>query len=181
MLNFLTHDHRENIIKDVKTYKLKVNRDQRGLLMENLKNTWREIFNENLPFGQNYYSMTNPGFARDEDLWHQHPTQTDRFVVIKGNAVFALFDSRENSATKGILNLFLMGEENGDDNQYLLIIPPQVLHGFCTVGNQPCYLLGFPTLAYEPKEEGRVPFAQAKVRLPDAKLFSWQSIREAFK
>ena len=181
MLNFQTLNHQENIIAGVKIFKLKVNRDDRGLLVENLKASWPEIFNENLPFGQNYCSVTNPGFARDEDLWHQHPTQTDRFVVIKGNAVFTLFDSRPNSKTQGVLNLFLMGEKNGDDNQYLLTIPPGVLHGFCTVGNEPCYLLGFPTLVYNPQEEGRVPFSQAGVAFPGGTPFSWTSIREAFK
>lgn len=181
MLNFLTDQDQEKIIADVKVFKLKVNRDERGLLIENLKTNWPEIFNENLPFGQNYCSVTNPGFARDEDLWHQHPTQTDRFVVIKGSAVFALFDSRPNSQTKGVLNLFLMGEKNGDDNQYLLTIPPQVLHGFCTVGQEPCYLLGFPTLVYNPKEEGRMPFTKAGVTFEDGTPFSWASIRQIFR
>lgn len=181
MLKFQTLNNQENIIADVKIFKLKVNRDQRGLLMENLKTSWQEIFNKELPFGQNYCSVTNPGFARDENLWHQHPDQTDRFVVIKGNAVFALFDVRPNSKTKDVLNLFLMGEKNGDDNQYLLTIPPEVLHGFCTVGNEPCYLLGFPTLVYDPKQEGRVPFTKAGVTFTDGTPFSWASIREALK
>lgn len=180
MLNFLTYLHQENVIQDVKILNLKVNRDKRGLLIENLKSTWKEFYNKNLPFGQNYCSITNPGFARDEDLWHQHPSQTDRFVVVKGNAIFALSDGRQNSPTKDLLNLFLMGEKNGDDNQYLLTIPPGVLHGFCTVGNQPCYLLGFPTLVYNPKEEGRVPFVKAGVTFADGTPFSWASIRKAF-
>lgn len=174
MFNFLTYQHQENIIPGVKLYKLEVHRDKRGLLMENLKNNWPEIFNAALPFGQNYLSITNPGFARDETLWHQHPTQTDRFVIIKGNAVFALFN-------KGQLNLFLMGEKNGDDNQYLLTIPPGILHGFCVVGQEPCYLLGFPTLSYNPEEEGRVPFAKAAVTFENSNPFSWQPIREAFQ
>lgn len=180
MLNFLTYQNQEKIISDVKIFKLKVNRDDRGLLIENLKANWQEIFNDKLPFGQNYCSVTNPGFARDENLWHQHPAQTDRFVVVKGSAIFALFDGRANSKTKDVLNLFLMGEKNGDDNQYLLTIPPEVLHGFCTVGKDPCYLLGFPTLVYDPKEEGRVPFEKAGVTFTNGLSFSWESIRQSF-
>ncbi|MBI2036560.1 dTDP-4-dehydrorhamnose 3,5-epimerase family protein [Candidatus Microgenomates bacterium] len=182
-LNFLTYNNQKNIIQDVKLHKLVIHRDQRGMLIETLKESWQDVFE--LPkhrFGQSYCSITNPGFARDEDKWHLHPTkQTDRFVVIKGSAVVALYDGREGSKTKHTLNLFLMGEKNGDDDQYLLFIPKKVLHAFCTVGNEPCYLVSYPDRVYDPAEEGRVPFSQAGVRFPDSTAFSWDIIRQQFK
>jgi len=179
---FLNPKNQKNLIEGVKLFPLKVNRDQRGVLVETLKKNWPEVFGKNLPFAQAYYSITNPGIARDEKLWHYHPTsQVDRFVVIKGKAVFALYDWRLNSKTKGTLNLFLMGEENGDEGQFLLLIPKNVLHGFTVVGKNPCYLLNFPTRLYDKKEEGRVGLAEVGVKFLDGTPFSWEIIRQYFK
>lgn len=179
-LDFLTFNHQKNLIEGVKLIKLKVNRDQRGSLVEVLKANWQEVFSKELPFAQSYCSVTNPGFARDENLWHYHLEQVDRFVVVKGRAVFALYDTRKDSKTFGVLNLFLMGEKNNDENQYLLFIPSKVLHGFCTVGGEPCYLLGKPTKLYNPVEEGRISFEEVGVKFPDGTPFSWERIRKEF-
>lgn len=182
-LEFLSLKNKQNLIDGVKLHQLKINRDSRGLLVETLKENWEDVFRRpEMQFGQSYCSVTLPGFARDEDKLHNHPTkQTDRFVVIQGSAVFALYDWREGSSTHGKLNLFLMGETNEDDNQYLLLIPQNVLHGFCTVGEKPCYLLGFPNQTYDPSEEGRIPLTDVAINFPDGSQFSWQVIRDQFK
>lgn len=179
-LDLLTFKKQKDLIDGVILHKLKINRDERGLLMEMLREDWVDVFERpRLQFGQSYYSVTQPGFARDEDCWHNHPKkQVDRFVIIEGSAVVALYDWRKTSKTFGTLNLFLMGEKNGDDNQYLLLIPQDVLHGFCTVGNKPCYLISFPNHRYDPSEEKRIPFDKVKARFPDGSLFSWKKIRE---
>lgn len=179
-LNFLSLKNSKNLIKGVILHPLKINQDERGMLIETLKSNWADVFGENLPFNQTYFSLTNPGFARDENLWHVHPTQTDRFVVIKSSIVFAIYDQRENSQTRGILNLFLMGEKNDADNQYLLLIPPKVLHSFCVVGQESVYLLAYPNKLYNPKEEGRVSFKETKAKFPDGSPFSWERIRKEF-
>lgn len=182
MMDFLTFKNQKNLIADVVLHQLVMHRDERGLLMETLKEDWTDVFHRpDLQFAQSYYSVTQPGFARDEEFWHNHPTkQTDRFIILQGNAVVALYDWREDSKTKGILNLFLMGERNGDDDQYLLLIPKNVLHGFCTVGDKPCHLISFPDHLYDPKEEGRIPFSQVSALLPDGTAFNWKTVREQF-
>lgn len=179
--SLLHFKNKKNIILGVKLQKYKVNRDKRGMLVEVFKPTWKNILNEKEPFGQSYYSITRPGFARDEKWWHLHPNQTDRFTVIKGNALFALYDLRKNSKTKGVLNLFLMGEKNGDENQFLLSIPPNVLHSFCVMGNKDCILLSFPTHIYNSSEELRISFSEARVLLADGEPFSWNLIRSRYK
>lgn len=182
-LDFLSYNNQKNIISQVKLQKLTINRDKRGMLVETLREDWKEVFHRpDLQFGQSYYSITNLGFARDEDQWHIHPTkQTDRFVILSGNAVVALCDWRKESKTYRMLNLFLMGEQNGDNNQYLLLIPINVLHAFCNVGSTPCGLFSFPDHMYDPKEEGRIPFSEANVRFPDGTQFSWNVIRQQFQ
>ena len=182
-LKFLSLENQQGIIADVKLRKLTIHQDERGLLVETLREDWSGIFRRpNLGFGQSYYSVTKPGFARDENKWHVHPKkQTDRFVILSGSAVVALYDWRKESKTRGVLNLFLMGEVNGDNNQYLLLIPRNVLHAFCVVGKESCGLLSFPDHLYDHEEEGRVSFAKVGVDFPDGTPFSWQPIREQFE
>lgn len=180
---FLSLKNKENLIDGVILHKLEVHRDHRGLLMETLKETWPDVFvRPTLQFGQSYFSITQPGFARDEDMWHNHPIkQTDRFVILKGNAVVALYDWRKVSPTFGRLNLFLMGEKNGDDNQYLLLITQNILHGFCTVGNEPCHLISYPNQVYNPAEEGRISFSEVNAKFLDGTVFSWERVRKQFE
>lgn len=180
MHDLLHLKNKKNIISGVKLQKYKVNRDKRGMLVEVFKPTWKNVLNNKSPFGQSYYSITKPGFARDENRWHFHPNQTDRFTIIKGNVVFALYDLRKNSKTNGVLNLFLMGEKKGDENQFLLSIPPNVLHSFCVMGDEECILLSFPTHIYNLSEELRIPFSEVKVLLPNGEPFSWYAIRSHY-
>lgn len=161
------------LIKDVVVYPLKVNRDDRGILVESLKANWNKVFDsKRRPFTQCYYSITKPGVARDTDRWHYHPTkQEDRFVVISGDIIVALYDWRKNSKTYGTLNLFAMGKPGGDEGQYLLLIPVNVLHCFKNIGKKEAIILNFPTKLYDPKEEGRIPFKE--VKFPDGAYFNW--------
>lgn len=182
-IEFKSFKNQGELIAGVALHQLTIHRDKRGSLMETLREDWPEVFHRpQLQFGQSYFSVTQPGFARDEDKWHVHPTkQTDRFIVLAGHAVVALYDWRKDSKTYGMLNLFSMGEGNGDENQYLLLIPINVLHAFCTIGDMPCELLSFPDHTYDTTEEGRIPLEQAAVTFSDGSAFSWSTIREQFK
>lgn len=164
------------LIKDVVIKPLKVNRDKRGVLVETLKKEWQDVYSEKeFPFTQNYYSITYPGVARDENEWHYHPTkQIDRFVVMKGDIVVALYDWRKESPTYQYMNWFKMGESNKDDGQYLLLIPKNTLHGFLVTSKKEAVLMNFPTQLYDPKEEGRVAFKD--VKLKDGSYFSWDLV-----
>lgn len=177
-IKLFTLDKKESypFIKDVIVYPLKVNQDERGVLVESLKINWKEVFDSKLrPFTQCYYSITNPGLARDTNRWHYHPTnQEDRFVVISGDIIVALYDWRQNSKTYQSLNLFQMGESQGDKGQYLLLIPVNVLHCFKNIGQKEAIILNFPTKLYDPQEEGRIPFKE--VKFPDGTVFDWSLI-----
>jgi len=179
-MEYLNLKNRRDLIQDVVIRPLKVNRDPRGILVETLKSNWPDVFGPNQPFGQNYYSITSPGMTRDEDLWHCHPNQDDRFVVIQGDIVVAVYDWRRQSPIYGRLNLFKMGESEGNDGQYLLLIPKNTLHGFCVVSQEPAILLNFPTLIYNPKEEGRIPHQEVGAKFPDGTTFSWDLVRKSF-
>ncbi len=181
-LNFFTLDKIKTypLIKDVIIRPLKVNRDDRGILVETLKITWKDVYGKNLQFAQTYYSITEPGVARDEDRWHLHPTkQTDRFVVISGEIVVALADPRKDSPTYQELNLFKMGDVNGDNGRYLLLIPQGVLHCFLVTGDKKATLMNYPNQVYDPEEEGRVPFKEFEFK--NKKNFNWDLVRKELK
>ena len=182
-MDFFTLDKlkKYKLIKDVVIHPLKVNRDPRGILVEIMKTDWKDIYSQKkLPFAQAYYSITDSGIARDENLWHYHPRgQQDRFGVIKGEIVVAIFDNRENSSTFGRLNLFHQGELGDDKGQYLVLVPPRCFHGFLVVSKKPAVLFNFPSRLYDPEEEKRIPINQAKLK--DGSFFSWNIIRREFK
>lgn len=182
-LNFFALDklNKYSLIDGVKIHPLKVNRDERGILTEIMKTNWKNIFDEKeFPFAQTYYSITKPGMARDEGFWHHHPGgQQDRFGVIKGEIVVAIFDWRKGSKTFDKLNLFHLGELPDDKGQYIVLIPKDCLHGFVVVSKTPAILFNFPTKLYDPKEEKRI--SMDRVKLENGSIFSWDLIRSSFR
>jgi dTDP-4-dehydrorhamnose 3,5-epimerase len=137
------------VIAGVKVKQLKQNADERGYLMEILRED-DEIFER---FGQVYVSLNYPGVIR---AWHYHRLQTDYFVCIKGMIKVPLYDARPDSPTHGEVNEFFLGE----NNRILLSIPVGVYHGYRTVRTEPSLLLNFPTRAYNRDEpdEYRAPY-----------------------
>lgn len=179
-MEFITLENKDSskLIKDVILYPLKVNKDASGVLVETLRKDWPDIYGPGREFSMQYYSRTPSGLARDENVWHYHPTvQEDRFEVIKGEIVVAIADNREDSETKGLLNLFYMKAE---ENPYIVLIPKRTLHGFMVVGSEDAILLNFPTGLYNPEEEQRVPYEQANILTSNGDKFSWDLVRKEF-
>jgi len=56
-------------------------------------------------------------------------------------AKVAIYDRREDSPTRGEINEFFIGEHN----PAVIRIPVGVMHGYKTIGCEPCFLLNFPT------------------------------------
>ena len=125
------------LIEGVKVKKLKVIPDERGRLMEMLRFD-DDIF---IKFGQIYMTCAYPGVVKG---WHYHKLQYDNFVVVKGMMKVVLYDSREDSPTKGMVNEFFMG----DHNPILLQIPPYVYHGFKCISEIEAIVVNCPTEVY---------------------------------
>lgn len=130
-----------NLIDGVKVKNLRVIPDERGRLMEMLRID-DEIF---IKFGQAYITTAYPGVVK---AWHYHKKQIDSFVVVKGMMKVVLYDTREESSTKGLLNEFFMGTYN----PILLQIPALVYHGFKCISEEEAMVINFPTEPYNPKE-----------------------------
>ena len=93
------------MIDGVKVKPLRVIPDERGRLMEILRND-DEIFQQ---FGQVYMTTTYPNVVK---AWHYHKLQTDNVAVVKGMLKLVLYDRRDGSPTSGEINEFFIGEHN---------------------------------------------------------------------
>lgn len=155
-------------------YPLKINQDASGLLVETLRKDWKEIYGPGREFAMQYYSVTPDGVARDENVWHYHRIQEDRFLVVSGTIVTAIADNRQDSLTRGLLNLFYM-EARMDP--YILLIPKKTLHGFMAVSKPSAILLNYPTALYNPKDEARIPYSKVNIKMNNGSLFSWDKVR----
>lgn len=169
------------LIYDAVIRPLKVNADPRGVLVETLRADWPDLYGPERPFCQTYYSITQPWVARDEDRWHHHQFQEDRFVVVSGNVVIAIYDGRATSPTAGTLNLFLLGDAAGPTGQRNVLVPRETLHGFVVVGEQPAVLINYPTQLYNPADELRTPIAETRVAFSDGEPFSWERVRQLWR
>ena len=132
------------MIDGVRIKQLKIIPDERGFLMEMLRDD--DPFFQR--FGQVYLSVVYPGAVKG---WHYHKRQTDHFVFVKGMAKVVLYDRREGSPTHGEVNEFFMGERN----PILVVIPNGVLHGMKGVGTETAMIINLPTHPYcyaEPDE-----------------------------
>ncbi len=114
-----------------------------------------------------YASVTAPGEYRDRDRWHVHRIQTDRFVVVLGEMILALYDSRTDSPTHGRIEIIRMEGASYDrpsrvmkeeSRTFMVPIPPGVYHCIGNLSSRPFLLINFPTELYNAQDEGRVPF-----------------------
>jgi dTDP-4-dehydrorhamnose 3,5-epimerase len=112
--------------------------DERGFLMEILRSD-DEGFTR---FGQCYVTAAYPGVVK---AWHYHARQTDTFCVLRGMAKVVLYDAREQSATRGEVNEFFLGELQ----PARLRIPAGVYHGFKNIGTELCLVLNLPDQLYD--------------------------------
>jgi len=123
--------------------------DDRGFLMELLRSDWPEFDR----FGQAYVTACYPGAVK---AWHYHKKQWDHFVCIAGMARVVLYDAREDSPTRGVVNEFHIGYLN----PCLIKVPPLVYHGFTAEGGQAALIVNFPTelYDYDQPDEYRLPY-----------------------
>ncbi len=129
------------MISGVLVKKLKVIPDERGRLMEILRND-DEMFSR---FGQVYMTTAYPGVVKG---WHYHKVQSDNMAVVRGMMKIVLYDPRDGSPTKGQVNVFFAGEHN----PILVHIPPFVYHGFKCVSPEEAVVVNTPTETYNYKE-----------------------------
>lgn len=164
-ITLASHD----LIEGVVLRKLKINKDESGTLIETLRTDWSDVIDAHMPFAMQYVSTTPSGQIRDQDKWHVHKNQIDRFICIGGKIVTVLYDSRQNTKTFKKLNLFVQSPEN-EEEMSLVVIPKDVYHGFMVTSKEPGILLNFPTALYNPEDELRIENTH----------FDWEKVKADF-
>jgi dTDP-4-dehydrorhamnose 3,5-epimerase len=120
-----------------------------GQLTEVFRQDWTTA---PLTVDQVFQVVMNPGGL---SAWHAHELTTDRLFVTHGLVRIALYDGREDSATRGLVNEFKFGAIR----PALVTIPPRVWHGVQNIGTGPAAVLNLVDRAYdyERPDHWRVP------------------------
>ena len=137
------------IIHGVSIRALIVIPDERGSIYHMLKSTDPHF----QKFGEIYFSAVFPGAIK---AWHIHKEMTLNYAVVAGRIKMVLFDDREHSPTRGVLQELFLGPENYS----LVTVPPMVWNGFKGVGTERALVANCATLAHDPNEIMRLdPFS----------------------
>ena len=94
------------------------------------------------PIVQVHVTTTFPGRIR---AWGLHQFTTDRLFVVTGLVKIIIFDGRRDSSTYGKLNEFTVSEKNPG----LVVIPPNLYHGWKNIGVSDAILINMPDRMYQ--------------------------------
>lgn len=133
--------------------------DDRGVVMHMLRRD-SDVFQS---FGEIYFSSVYPGAIK---AWHLHKRTTINYAVPVGRIKFVLFDGREDSSSRGVVQEIDLGGEN----YALVTVPPLVWNGFAALGADTALVANCTTLPHDPNESRR--------RDPDDRFipYSWESV-----
>ncbi len=171
-------------IQGVVAFPRVVHHDPRGFLVETLRKDDGGV--SGATFAMTYTSLTLPGEKRDVDRWHVHRLQEDRFVVLSGEMILALYDGRREVPTFGTLHAIRMvGASDGtgteprrkqDGLTHMVTIPAGVYHCIGNLSDRPFILQNFPTQLYNAEDEGRVPFSEVPMKDLAGAPFAWDAV-----
>ena len=129
------------MIDGIRIKQLKVIPDERGRLMEILRND-DDLFER---FGQVYVTTTYPEVVK---AWHLHRNQTDNITCVQGMIKLVIYDPREESPTFQEINQFYLGVHN----PILVQIPSNLYHGWMCVSPEEAVIVNLPTEVYNYQE-----------------------------
>ena len=110
-----------------------------GTVAEVARMKWDEL---DRPIVQVHVTTTYPGRIR---AWGLHQASTDRLLVVRGLVSIVVYDGRVDSPSFGRCNEFRLSERNPG----LLVIPPNLYHGWKNIGVDEAFILNMPSDQYE--------------------------------
>lgn len=140
-------------IEGVRVIPQKVTVDERGKILHMLKRT-DPHFTE---FGEIHFSFAWPGVVR---AWRLHTRTTVNHAVLSGRAKLVIYDMREGSPTRWVLQEVFLGE----DNYCVVQIPPGIASGYKAYGDRPVILAHCATEPHDPEE--MIPIDPANPDIP---------------
>ena len=121
---------------------LKIIQDPRGNVLHMLKSSISTFDG----FGECYFSEINPGYIK---AWKQHLVQIQNLAVPFGDIEIVLFDSRINSPTFELLNIFQIGRST---NYSRIRIPNGIWYGFRSLNNSMALIANCANLEHDPSD-----------------------------
>jgi dTDP-4-dehydrorhamnose 3,5-epimerase len=112
--------------------------DDRGTIQE-LISLKEQYWNQG--FVYLYKGTCRPGKFKG---WGVHDSHTDRYIVIDGEMLLVLYDERENSQTKGVVQEFYLSPTG----VFQVTIPAGVWHLHQNIGSRDLIFLNAPTEPY---------------------------------
>lgn len=134
-----------------------------GTLAEIARTAWPEI---DLPVVQVHLTTTLPDRTR---AWGLHERSTDRLFVVCGLVSIVVYDGRESSPTAGLVNEFVVSERNPG----LLVIPPNLYHGWKNIGVDEAFVVNMPSNQYEHEGPDALDLPYDDPRAPQIVPFRW--------
>lgn len=111
---------------------------------------------EFLGFGETYVSTLR---GRSVKAWKRHRVMQQSITVPLGRVRFVIYDGREDSPTKGTIQIL----ELGDEPYSMLRIPPGVWYGFGGLTDQTSVIVNCATIPHDPLEVDRLPLESAEI------------------
>ncbi len=136
-----------SLISDLKLSKLEQIKDERGAVFHFLKAT-DDTFKG---FGEAYYSKINPNVIKG---WKLHNKFHQHFCVPTGSVKVVIFDNREKSLSKGMINEIILDDEK---NFYLLSMPPGLWYSFKCISDYPSLLANIINYPHDKSESINMP------------------------
>jgi dTDP-4-dehydrorhamnose 3,5-epimerase len=96
-------------------------------------------------FGEIYFSTVYPHVVK---AWKNHRRMTANYACVFGRIKVVLYDDRERSTTRGVLQEVHIGP----DEHSLVVIPPGVWHGFQGLAEPQSILANCATEPSDPDE-----------------------------
>ena len=94
------------------------------------------------PVVQVHVTTTLAGRIR---AWGLHQRSMDRLFVVSGLVTIVVFDGRNDSPTRGRVNVLTVSERNPG----LLLIPPNLYHGWKNIGTSEAVIINMPDRLYD--------------------------------
>jgi dTDP-4-dehydrorhamnose 3,5-epimerase len=110
-----------------------------GTVAEIARTDWPQV---SQPIVHVHLTTTEPGRIR---AWGLHQKSTDRLFVVKGLVSIVVYDGRLDSPTRGCLNEWKVSERNPG----LVVIPPNLYHGWKNIGTCEAFIVNMPSSAYD--------------------------------
>ena len=113
--------------------------DARGSLTELFRTDWLEDL---APIKHSYLATIRPGVVKG---WNIHLEHDDRLFTLLGSLKIVLYDGREHSPTRGLINELFFGMER----RGFVYIPRHIYHAVQNIGLVDAAYVGFPSEPYK--------------------------------